>query len=169
MNTLCKKVFCDDLGWVDGNSGNPSVEIVALDSHFTIYILYRDEKSRKIAGGARLMPTNGPTLLRQVWEDMLPDAARFHSSDVWEVTRFCIDETVSSRKNSLLNEVTHALSVTISKFTHVNNICEVVAISQRYFFNMSSVFGPKAEIISSKIESDGTEILCGVWLVAEIP
>ncbi len=113
------------------------------------------------------MPTNGPTLLRQVWEDMLPDAARFHSSDVWEVTRFYIDETVSSCKNSLLNQATPALTLAISKFAHVKNIREVVTIIQRYFFNMSSVFGPKAEIISSKIESDGAEILCGVWPVAE--
>jgi N-acyl-L-homoserine lactone synthetase len=59
---LHKKVFGGDLGRIDGNSGNPSVEIGDLDSRFNIYILYRDEKSRKIAGGARLMPANGPTL-----------------------------------------------------------------------------------------------------------
>jgi N-acyl-L-homoserine lactone synthetase len=92
---------------------------------------------------------------------MLPDAARFHSSDVWEVTRFCIDESVSSCKNSLVNKATLALSLAISEYAHVKNIREVVAISQRYLFSMSSVLGPKAEIISSKIESDGTEILCG--------
>ncbi len=31
----------------DPNSGNPSVEIGALDSRFNIYILYHDEKSEK--------------------------------------------------------------------------------------------------------------------------
>ena len=80
---------------------------------------------------------------------------------MWEVTRFCIDETVSSRKDSLLNKATRALSLAISELAHVNNIREVVAISQRYLFSMSGVLGPKAEIISSKIESDRTEILCG--------
>ena len=114
------------------------------------------------------MPTNAPTLLHSVWRDMLPEPERYQQAEIWEATRFCIDETASSRKQSLLNKATLSISLAVSEFSHANGIREIIAISEKHFFNMSGVFGPKAEIISSKREADGTEIHCGIWPVAEI-
>lgn len=163
---LRKFIFCDTLKWVPPPSGE--LETDRFDSLFNVYILYIDDKTGSVAGGVRLMPTMGPTLLHDVWFDMLPDGETMRSAAIWEATRFCIDESVSSRKQSLLNRATLSLSFAIAEFAHTNQIEEIVAICERYFFEMSGVFGPKARMLSSRQEPQGPEIYCGVWEVSDI-
>lgn len=163
---LRKKVFCDKLGWVSSSDG--VLERDRFDSLFNVYILYSDDKNGQLAGGVRLMPTTGPTLLHTVWSDLLPAGRPFRSPGLWEATRFCVDEEVSSRKSNLLNRATLTLSMAVADFGNANGIGRVAAVCERYFFDMAGAYGPKAEIVSSKVDQNGLKISLGVWSTESI-
>lgn len=163
---LRKRVFCDKLGWVE-TDGKP-IETDRFDGLFNIYLLCIDPPTGAVSGGVRLMPTTGPTLLHSVWADMLPEGAQLRSPHIWEATRFCVDEAMTTRKSNLLNRATLALSIAVADFGNANGISHVVAVCERYFFDMAGVYGPQAEIISSRLDDNGLEIGCGVWSTAAI-
>lgn len=163
---LRKKVFCDQLGWVPEPADG--LETDHCDRLFNVYILCIDECGGQVAGGVRLMPTTGPTLLHTVWPDMLPENNDLRSPNIWEATRFCVDETISSRKKNLLNRTTLMLSMAVADFGNANGITHVIAVCEHYFFNMAGAYGPKAEILSTKRDENGLEISCGMWSTASI-
>ncbi len=163
---LRKKVFCDKLKWVDVEFGD--METDHFDNRFNVYILHIDQDLNQVSGGVRLMPTNGPTLMHTVWKDMLPHENDFRSPNIWEATRFCVDEEISSRKSSFLNRTTLSLSMAVADFGHANDISNVIAVCEDYFFNMAGAYGPQAEIISTKIDENGLKISCGMWSTSGI-
>ena len=163
---LRKRIFCDKLGWVEARSDNREVD--RFDAMFNVYILYIDRDSGLVAGGVRLMPSTGDTLLHTVWADMLPNREDFRSPDLWEATRFCVDEEISSRKANLLNRATLSLSIGVADFGNANGISHVIAVCEHYFFGMAGAYGPKAEIVSTKIDENGLEISCGIWSTSAI-
>ena len=89
MFRLRRKVFCQELRWVESHGPE---ERDVYDTHDPVYIMHTDPTGTHLYGSARLMPTNGPTLLSDVFADTLPDAASFDSPFVWEITRLCVDD-----------------------------------------------------------------------------
>ncbi|MGB7286753.1 MAG: acyl-homoserine-lactone synthase [Salaquimonas sp.] len=163
---LRKKIFSDKLKWVRVENGE--METDRFDTMFNVYILHIDTESGKISGGVRLMPTTGPTLLHSVWQDMLPHKDDFRSPNIWEATRFCVDEDISTRKSNLLNRTTLSLSMAVADFGHANGISNVIAVCEDYFFNMAGAYGPQAEIVSTKFDENGLKISCGIWSTSSI-
>jgi len=159
---LRKTVFCDELRWVQPNEDGTETD--AFDQLYNIYILNTDDATGAVNGGVRLMPTTGPTLLHKVWPDMLPDADDFRSPNIWEATRFCVaPQSNASRKGNFVNRATLALSVAVMEFGAANGISAVIGVCERKFFDMSSVYGAHAEIVSFKTDANGLEICCGLW------
>lgn len=163
---LRKRIFCDKLGWVKATQGD--METDQCDAMFNVYILHIDETAKVVSGGVRLMPTTGATLLHTVWKDMLPHRDDFRSPNIWEATRFCVDEEISTRKASFLNRTTLSLSMAVADFGNANGISHVIAVCEDYFFNMAGAYGPKAEIISTKTDENGLKISCGMWSTSGI-
>lgn len=89
MFRLRKKVFCQELQWVQANSDHEKDD---YDDHHPVYVMHTDQTGEHLYGCARLMPTNGPTLLSDVFYDTIPDAAMIESPLVWEITRLCVDD-----------------------------------------------------------------------------
>lgn len=159
---LRKKVFCDTLGWVP--AGADGMERDAFDDLYNVVILHLDDGTGDVGGGVRLMPTLGPTLMHTVWHDLLPEPERYRSPTIWEATRFCVDETSnSSRKRNFVNRATLALSLAVLEFCDSNGINQVIGVCERKIFDMQRVYGTDAEILSTKVDENGTEIGCGVW------
>lgn len=162
---LRKKVFCDKLNWVDHDGSG--LERDDFDDGYGIYILYQDDAGR-IGGGVRLMPTTGPTLLHTVWADMLPEKDDFRSPNIWEATRFCVDEdNVDTRNMSLANKATLALSLSVVEFANSNGISHIIAVCERYFFDMINAYNAQAEILATKTDDNGVAISCGLWSTKE--
>ena len=49
-------------------------------------------------GAARLIPTDRPYMLRDLWPNLVAGGALPHSRHVWEGTRLCIDRGLASRE-----------------------------------------------------------------------
>jgi acyl homoserine lactone synthase len=159
---LRKRVFCDQLNWVP--AGSDGLEKDHLDALDNVVILSLDPETGSVAGGVRLMPTTGPTLMHSVWADMLPKPDAYRSPGIWEATRFCVDDSSGrSRKRSFVNRATLALSLAVLEFCDANGISRVIGVCEKKFFDMQRVYGTSADIISSKVDQNGTEIGCGLW------
>lgn len=95
MHRLRARIFHDRLGWdvrvVDGKERDK------YDDEGPVYIIYTDDEAREVKGSMRLLPTTGPTLLADCFADTLPNAALLSAPTIWEVTRFCIDDSLLDR------------------------------------------------------------------------
>lgn len=158
--SLRKRIFCDKLQWVTPKSFG--LEHDEFDELYNLYILHLDDETGEVTGGVRLMPTTGPTLMHSVWAVMLPDPDDFRSPNIWEATRFCV-ETSASRKQSLANRITLALTLSVIEFAQANGISHIIAVCESKFFDMTNAYCGNAEIIERRIDANGTDICCGLW------
>jgi len=95
MFRLRARVFRDRLGWdvqvADGKERD------RYDDEGPVYLICADDQSLKVKGSLRLLPTTGPTVLADIFSDTLPDAAHLSAPTIWECTRFCLEDDISSR------------------------------------------------------------------------
>ncbi|AMP00313.1 autoinducer synthetase family protein [Collimonas arenae] len=79
------KVFVETLQWkLDTKDG---AELDQFDRDDTVYVVAQDG-SGQVNGCARLLPTDQPYLLGEVFPQLLEDAAPPSTPDVWELSRF---------------------------------------------------------------------------------
>ncbi len=79
------RVFVEKLGWqLDCSDGQ---EFDQFDRQDTIYVVGED-KSGEVIGTARLLPTNRPYLLGEVFPQLMGGAPIPSSPDIWELSRF---------------------------------------------------------------------------------
>ncbi|HTW53974.1 MAG TPA: acyl-homoserine-lactone synthase [Stellaceae bacterium] len=85
MHRLRYRVFKERLGWDVEVSGN--MEIDGFDSCQPAYLLQADDADR-IQGCVRLLPTTGPTMLRDTFPVLLDGQPAPASEALWESSRF---------------------------------------------------------------------------------
>jgi acyl homoserine lactone synthase len=95
MHTLRAKVFKDRLGWevpvFDG------MEIDGYDALDPYYMMIRDPGDGGLRGCWRLLPTEGPYMLKDTFAELLHGAPAPQHPRVWELSRFAIQTGPNSR------------------------------------------------------------------------
>lgn len=90
MFKLRKKVFIDDLQWsIDSTNG---CEIDHYDDLDCAYLVWCSDDQQRLYGSLRLMPTNGPTLLFDIFHATHGNDQALVDHAIFEGTRMCIDE-----------------------------------------------------------------------------
>lgn len=92
---LRKKVFADQLNWevpVDGE-----LEYDAYDTLDASYLVWCSSDRKTLYGCVRLMSTEKPTLLHDVFGATHGFSDALKAPDVWEGTRMCVDEEALAR------------------------------------------------------------------------
>lgn len=88
MHRMRHRVFRGRLGWDVSSEGG--LEIDEYDAKGASYLLYTSEDGR-VLGGARLLPTTGPNMLRDTFPALLGEHPAPCSSQIWESSRFALD------------------------------------------------------------------------------
>jgi acyl homoserine lactone synthase len=95
MFRLRARIFHDRLRWdIEVREGR---ERDKYDDKGPVYIIYTDDEARDVKGSLRLLPTTGPTLLKEFFWDTVPDAVHLSAPTIWECTRFCVDDKILDR------------------------------------------------------------------------
>lgn len=92
---LRKKVFADQLNWevpVDGD-----LEYDAYDKLDASYLVWCSSDKKTLYGCVRLMSTDQPTLLHDVFGATHGFSDALKARDIWEGTRMCVDEEALAR------------------------------------------------------------------------
>lgn len=92
---LRKRVFADKLGWDVPVTGDE--EFDEYDAMGANYLVWTSPDRSTFYGALRLMPTDGPTLLHDVFWATHGGSPALCAPDIWEGTRMCLDETAIAR------------------------------------------------------------------------
>lgn len=92
MFALRAKVFRQRLGWVDGDGEHEQDRYDRCDP---VYLVHTDPSRQRLAAACRFLPMMGPTLLRDVFGETIPDIDIW-GPHVWECSRLVLDEDVVS-------------------------------------------------------------------------
>jgi acyl homoserine lactone synthase len=88
MHRLRFRVFKERLDW--GVQAKDGMEIDGFDALQPVYLLQRDPGG-PIHGCVRLLPSTGPTMLRDVFPSLLDGRPAPANSAIWESSRFALD------------------------------------------------------------------------------
>jgi acyl homoserine lactone synthase len=94
LHVLRAKVFKDRMGWeVPVLAG---MEIDGYDALEPYYMVIRDD-DHKVCGTWRMMPTEGPYMLKDTFPELLHGAPAPEQERVWELSRFAIETDGDSK------------------------------------------------------------------------
>lgn len=124
MHTLRAKVFKGRLGWeVPVLSG---MEIDGYDALEPLYMMMR-EPGGKLRGCWRLLPTEGPYMLKDSFPQLLQGGAAPCDARVWELSRFAIETEGSAGYG--FSDITMASIVAIIRHGHEMGLQRYVTVT----------------------------------------
>ena len=117
-----KRVFIDLLRWdvpvLDGR-----FEVDQFDDQHAQYLVLAEPDGRHL-GSARLLPTTRPHILDSLYPELCENAPP-RAADIYEVTRFCLDRSLSASERRAVRDtlvtalVDHALACGITSYTAI--------------------------------------------------
>ena len=127
MHRLRYRVFKERLDWgvniVDG------AEADDFDSFDPVYLLLRGQEGR-VQGCVRLLPTTGPTMLRDVFPELLAGRPAPADKEVWESSRFALDlPPVTAGTTGGLATATYELFAGMIEFGLARSLIDIVTVT----------------------------------------
>jgi acyl homoserine lactone synthase len=114
--------------FVDGQYWNLSryqgMEYDQYDTLAASYLCWQDSCGT-VRGSVRVVPTDRPYMIKDLWPELIENRPLPDSLSVWEATRFCIDSSVSPE---LRRRIKHELVLAFIEFGLRNDIREMVGI-----------------------------------------
>ncbi|MCC2977134.1 autoinducer synthase [Sphingomonas sp. PL-96] len=130
-----KQVFVDLLGWdVPVLAG--TYEVDQFDNEAARYLVITDDDGKHLAS-TRLLPTTRPHLLGDLFP-MLCEAGVPTDRHVFEITRFCLDRSLTAHRR---RELRNALVVALVDHAHATGIRAYSAITGMSWFQQILAFG----------------------------
>ncbi|MER9331459.1 acyl-homoserine-lactone synthase [Mesorhizobium sp. M0488] len=126
MHRLRYRVFRDRLDWNVSFSGG--YEIDPFDALRPHYLLLRAPDAR-IDGCVRLLPTTGPTMLRDSFFALLADRPAPEDPRVWESSRFALDLPPSAPKQAGIAIGTYELFAGMVEFDLSRGLRSIVTVT----------------------------------------
>jgi acyl homoserine lactone synthase len=92
------RIFVERLGWsMGGRLCKQGYERDQFDVPSTVYIIRRNS-ANQINGCARMMPTSGPYLLKELFPGLLAEGGLPNTGDVWELSRLAASQEGNSAR-----------------------------------------------------------------------
>ncbi|WP_353646024.1 acyl-homoserine-lactone synthase [Mesorhizobium sp. WSM2239] len=127
MHGLRYRVFKERLDWEVQTNGE--METDAFDDLKPVYLLLKGSDWR-IRGCVRLLPTTGPTMLRDTFPGLLGADVMPSTPGIWESSRFALDLPPSAPKAAGgLAQATYELFAGMIEFGLANNLTGMVTVT----------------------------------------
>jgi acyl homoserine lactone synthase len=127
MHRLRHRVFKERLDWEVQISGNTEVD--EFDALHPAYLIQRASDDR-VQGCVRLLPSTGPTMLRNTFPILLDGASIPASSTIWESSRFALDLHANAPKAAHgLATATYELFAGMIEFGLSRRLTEIVTVT----------------------------------------
>jgi acyl homoserine lactone synthase len=126
MHRLRARVFKERMKW-DVSVSEDGLEVDDFDLPETIYLLALNDAGRVI-GNWRLLPSTGPTMIRDVWPDFLETLPMPSDARIWEASRFAVHSPEDDPR-AYLKQVNRA---TAEMFCALTELCLICGIREIY-------------------------------------
>ncbi len=123
------------------------MEYDVYDTPATTYLVWQDEH-QIVRGVSRLLPTDRPYMLKDLWPDSVQTIDLPNSIKIWEGSRFCVDNTLNK---TLRRRIVQEIVCSYLEYGLSNNIEKIIGIMPPSIWR--SVFvrnGWEVEFIGSK-------------------
>jgi acyl homoserine lactone synthase len=124
MHRLRAKVFCERKGWKIPTMGG--MEIDGYDAIDPLYMLMH-EPNGLLRGCWRLLPTEGPYMLKDTFPELLHEQVAPEDARIWELSRFAI-ETKGEQAFGFSSIAMQSIEVII-RYGHEHNIEQYVTVT----------------------------------------
>jgi N-acyl-L-homoserine lactone synthetase len=126
MRRLRYRIFRKRLGWHIPVSGEMQVD--SFDACHPVYLLQRSDDGR-LQGCVRLLPTTGPTMLRDIVPELLGGQPAPASETIWEASRFGLDfEASQLRSGAGFARATYELAAGMLEFGLLYHLTDIVGV-----------------------------------------
>jgi acyl homoserine lactone synthase len=126
MHRLRHRVFKERLDWDVQISGD--MEIDEFDALRPAYLIQRANNDR-VQGCVRLLPSIGPTMLRDTFPVLLDGASVPASLTIWESSRFALDIGTDAPKTHGIASATYELFAGMIEFGLSRQLTEIVTVT----------------------------------------
>jgi N-acyl-L-homoserine lactone synthetase len=127
MHRLRYRIFKERLGWDVEVSGD--MEVDEFDACRPAYLLQKDDDGR-IQGCVRLLPTTGPTMLRETFPVLLDGRPAPACHTVWESSRFGVDlGSRAERTGRSIARATFELFAGMVEFGLMRELTDIVTVT----------------------------------------
>ena len=130
-----KQVFVDLLKW-DVPVIEGAFEVDQFDDEHARYLVLADDRSGHL-GSARLLPTTRPHILDSLYPELC-EAAAPRGEDIFEITRFCLDRSLSARERRIVRDT---LVATLADYALAAGISGYTAIAELGWLQQILAFG----------------------------
>ena len=121
-----KRVFVDTLGWKLASACS-WLEVDDFDDHRAVYLLVRSAITGDHEGSVRLLPTDGPHMLADLFSDLCAGPVP-RGKDCWEISRLVSRPTGIA--GSSVVKVHRLLSLALVEFALLNSITRYTLVTE---------------------------------------
>lgn len=155
-------VFRDKLGWdvsvVQGRERD------AYDDANPLYIVSCDPVDGRVAGSIRLMPTTGPTLMRDVFADVFEEDVDLVSATIWEATRFCVHPDAPRRLSpKRMHLATCELAIAMCEIGLAAGLTQYIGVFEERMERVYARIGLKPDVLARSNRFSTGAIAVGLW------
>jgi len=168
MHRLRKRVFKDRMGW-EVSINSHGLEVDQFDFPETVYLLALDDE-RQVIGNWRLLPTIGPTMIRDVWPEFLETIDMKLDPYSWEVSRFAVDSHLGNSK-AAVRQINTATAELFCGMTELSLLCGIKRIYTMYDDKIARVLRKidcEPIKVSAQLKVSNTSAQVGVFLTDEV-
>jgi N-acyl-L-homoserine lactone synthetase len=159
-------VFRDKLGWdVRVEHGRESD---VYDDANPLYLISRDPANGRVCGSIRLMPTTGPTLMRDVFTDVFDADIDLVSATIWEATRFCVHPDAPRRLSpKRMHLATCELAIAMCEIGLSAGLTQYIGVFEERMERVYARIGWKPDVLARSDHFATGTIAVGIWDVSE--
>ncbi len=144
-----KQVFVDLLRWdVPVLAG--AYEVDEFDNAHAHYLVLADRDGGHL-GSARLLPTMRPHILDSLYPELC-EGAPPHGPGIYEITRFCLDRSLSARER---RGVRDTLVIALADYAIAQGISAYCAIAEMGWLQQILAFGWRCRPLGLPVTIDG--------------
>ncbi len=164
MHRLRKRVFKDRMGWeVSITPGG--LEVDDFDLHNAVYLLALDDEKRVI-GNWRLLPADGPTMIRKIWPQFLTSIDMPYDKAIWEASRFAVDSPQGNSEEGMA-QVSRATQELFCGLTELCLLCGIEKVFTLYDMRIARLLKrldcqPQAVSARMNVEEQTSQVGCFV-------
>lgn len=167
MHKLRKMIFKDRMGW-PVEIINGELEIDEYDLPETVYFLARDKEGRAV-GTWRMLPTDSPSMIRDIWPQFLDDLPMPRSKTAWECSRFGVHSYSNAGKEYIkqVNQTTACLIWTLIKTCLLTDIRQIYTLYNPQVGRSVKRIGFIPEATTIEMPVDGKPTIVGKFSMDE--
>ena len=126
---LRKRIFIDQLGW-DLKSIDDK-EMDQFDHDQAHYLIYKDVKTAKVAGGVRLTPSTASNLSLDIFSCLIDSKKVFTpSTSIWESSRFVTESLKTTTSKGIIGEAMFMLLIGMIEYGLHHNLQSFITLTE---------------------------------------